>query len=401
MLFPIAAALIVTLAAQPAAADRTRAVELARSGRTSEALTIFERIADASPDDMEARLWIARLHARLGRTAVAEREFRDVLQTHPSDVDARIGLSAVLLRRDAWREALATLQEVEPAAGDNADFFAVLARAYLRAGDDRQALDYLRRAKAIAPGDEEIAQAYIDAAEVYVNSILFEGFGEHTGVSGNAGSGTLAAGLRAAPRVRLVLSARVQQRGGSTDTEAGGGVEWRFARSDNLDVRALGGHGNVSLPNGDFLADLVHFTGPFEIGGGVRYLSYEDANVLAAWPVLAWDRGGRWRTDTRYTYSHLTSRHTGQTSGDSSVLVRQIWRATWRVRLTAAYAYGIESFEDLASDRLGAFGATTAAFGARIRMSGLSQLFVTWEHQWRSNDTALDRLTLAVTRAFP
>ena len=129
MFMPRAALMIVALLAQPSP-DRTRAMELARAGRTAEALTLFETIAAAAPDDIEARLWIARLHARLGQTARAEREFRDVLQNHPSDVDARIGLSGVLLRRGAWLEALATLREVEPDAGENAHFFAVLARAY-------------------------------------------------------------------------------------------------------------------------------------------------------------------------------------------------------------------------------------------------------------------------------
>jgi predicted Zn-dependent protease len=175
MLASMVAALIAALAVQSGPADRSRAVELARAGRTAEALTLFERLVAITPDDVDGRLWIARLHARLGQTARAEGEFRDVLEKHPSDVDARIGLSGVLLRRGAWPEALAMLRETEPSAGENADFFAVLARAYHRAGDDSRALDYYARARALAPDDRDVRYAYEDTAELYSHSIAFEG----------------------------------------------------------------------------------------------------------------------------------------------------------------------------------------------------------------------------------
>src|SRR5690349_10369771 len=147
MVVPVAAALILTLASQTVGPDdRTRAVDLARGGRTAEALALFEQIVSAHPDDVDARLWLARLDLRLGRIERSEAGFRAVLQDHPSDVDAHIGLGGVLIRRGAWQEALDELRDVEPAAGENADLFAVLARAYRRGGDDRHALEYLRRA---------------------------------------------------------------------------------------------------------------------------------------------------------------------------------------------------------------------------------------------------------------
>jgi hypothetical protein len=44
-----------------------------------------------------------------------------------------------LTRRGAWEDALAILREVEPAAGENADAYGALARAYRRGGDDQHA----------------------------------------------------------------------------------------------------------------------------------------------------------------------------------------------------------------------------------------------------------------------
>jgi len=393
-------ALVLTLAPQPADGERARAVELARAGRSAEALAIFERLSAGSADDVDAQLWVARLHARLGSTALAEEEFRAVLHAHPSDIDAHIGLGGVLLRRGEWRDALALLTEIEPAAGESADLFAVLGRAYHRAGDDRRALEYYTRAEALSPTDVDVRYAYEDIVELYRHAIAFEGFGEHVGPSTNAASGTLTAGLRLQPRLRVDGIARVQDRAGETDFTGGGSVEWRAGRADIIHVRAVAGSGNVSLPNADVGTDLIHYAGPFEIGGAVRGLWFTGVDVVAASPTFAWDNG-RWRSDARYTYSHSSFHDTGQTSGDHSVLLRETWRPRFRLNVSAGYAYGIESFEDLTADRIGALGATTASAGVRIRLAPMTQIFATWEHQWRSNDTRMDRVTLAVVRSFP
>jgi len=37
----------------------------------------------------------------------------------------------------------------------------------------------------------------------------------------------------------------------------------------------------------------------------------------------------------------------------------------------------------------------------RISVPSNTLLNTTWEHQWRSNDTIVDRLTVSVTQFFP
>src|SRR6478735_1462035 len=116
MLIPLATALVLSMTCQSPSTDRGVAEHLARSGRTVEALAIFERIVAENPADVEVRLWIARLQLRMGRTEEAEAGFRSVLLEHPLDVDARIGLGAALTRRGAWKEALTVLLEAESSA---------------------------------------------------------------------------------------------------------------------------------------------------------------------------------------------------------------------------------------------------------------------------------------------
>ena len=304
-----------------------------------------------------------------------------------------------MTRRNAWREALAVLLEAEPDAGENSDLFGALARAYRRAGDDRRALDYYRRAKALAPADPDLVDGFEATAQAYGHSIALEGFGE--GGASDARSGSLAAAVRVLPRLRVEGSARVQRRAGSSDALGGGGAVWRVNRSTNLGVRVVGGPGNTSLPTADLTAAVLNYAGVFEVGGSIRRLSFADVGVIAASPLLAWDTGGRWRLDARYTYSRSSFDATGESSGDHSVLLRETWRGWRRVDVNVAYAYGIESFEDLTADRLGALGATTIAAGLRIRVPSLTFVASTWEHQWRSNDTRIDRLTLSIVQSFP
>src|SRR3954471_24390591 len=116
MAFPFIATMMLIAGLQTPATDRTRAEDLARAGRSVEAIELFTHIVETNPADVEARLWVARLQLRLGPTADAEAGFRAVLREHPDDVDAVIDLAIVLTRTGAWPDALAILQKVEPAA---------------------------------------------------------------------------------------------------------------------------------------------------------------------------------------------------------------------------------------------------------------------------------------------
>jgi len=398
MFVPFAAALVLSMACQSPSIDRSLAEQLARSGQTVEALDLFKRIVAQNPTDTEARLWIARLQLRLGRTEEAEAGFRSVLLEHPADVDARIGLGSALTRRGPWKEALTVLLEAESSAGENSDLFGALARAYRRAGDDRRALEYYRRAKALAPNDPDLVEGYEATLRAYGPSIALEGFGE--GGASDARSVSLTGAARVLPRMLLEGTARWQSRNGTSDAMGGGGAIWKVNPSTNLAIRAAGGAGNTSLPTGDLSAEVRHYAGAVEIGANVRHLSFADVDVTAASPILVWDTGERWRFAGRYTYSWSSFSASGESSVDHSMLVRETFRGSRRIDLTATYAYGIESFEDLTADRIGNLGANTIAASLRVRLPSLLSAVATWDHQWRSNGTRIDRLTVTIVRSL-
>jgi tetratricopeptide (TPR) repeat protein len=396
MLVALAAALLL-VAGAPQAPDRSRAEALARSGQTAEAIAIFKQIAEQDPADVEAQLWIARLDLRLGRTADAEARYREVLKKNPNDVDARIGLGGALLRTGDWREALALLQVTEKDAGENADLFVVLGRAYRRSGDDQRGMEYYTRARQLSPADPDITLEYERAVRAYGHSIGVEGFGE-TGAGNNRTSGLFEARVRVAPRVHVRGSARVQSQSGSSDTIAGGGVEWRVSRTTSVGFQTVGGPDNTSLATSDVAGALLNYFGAFEAGASLRFLSFTGTDVVAASPVFSWDLD-RTRLDARYTYSRSTFDATGQSAGDHSVMLRETWRGWRRVWLQGTYAYGIESFEQLTADRVGSLGSTTVAGAVRI-LAPMFDVTTTFEHQWRSNDTSVNRLTIAFVQFF-
>jgi YaiO family outer membrane protein len=396
---PLAAvALVLSMTGQLPTPDRSLAEQLARSGRSTEALVLFERIVAEDPTDIESRLWIARLQLRTGRTEDAEAGFRSVLLEHPSHVDARIGLGAALTRRDAWNEALAILLDTEKDAGSNADLFGALARAYRRAGDDRLALANYERAIALSPDDPDLVEGYEATLRAYGSSIDVEGIGEG-GVS-DARSAAVTASVRVLPRLLIEGRVRLQNRDDSSDTLFGGGGIFRINRSTNLAFRAAAGVDNISLANVDAMAEVRHYRGAIEIGGIVRHLSFSDVGVTAVSPLVAWDTGERWRFAARYTFSRSSFHTTGESSGDHSVLLRETFRAWRRVDTIVTYAYGIESFEVLTADRISNLGAHTVAATMQFHLPSLTTVAATWERQLRSNDTRLDRLTVLIVQGF-
>ena len=67
MSIALATALVIAAACQSTAQpDRSRAEDLARSGRTAEAVGLFRHIVEQDPTDVDAQMWLGVLELRLG-----------------------------------------------------------------------------------------------------------------------------------------------------------------------------------------------------------------------------------------------------------------------------------------------------------------------------------------------
>src|SRR5919106_1324208 len=119
MVFPLLLATMLALDPSPQENFATfqEAVEAANEGRDADALAAFQRLANMNPDDLDARLWIARLHVRMGNLDLAEPVYRSVLLEDPSDLEAMLGVANALLARgevDEAEEILEVAESIEP-----------------------------------------------------------------------------------------------------------------------------------------------------------------------------------------------------------------------------------------------------------------------------------------------
>jgi YaiO family outer membrane protein len=391
----------VFLAGPPQSLERREAERLARTGRHAEALAAFERMAATDPADVESRLWIGRLQLWMGRTNDAEATFRAILQEHPADVDARIGLGSTLTRTNRTDEAIALLESTRADAGENADLSAALARAYRNAGRPRAALEQFARAHELAPNDPDILDGLEAVRRTYDHSIAVAGYGETAPDAGwDSGDGAITLRLRANERLYFAGAARMHRGNGVSDSQLGGGLEYRAGKGTLFSTMVLGGPGNESLPEFSAEAQVTQYSGTLEIGAGVRVLKFATTDVTALSASAAWDEGGRWRSDARYTYSRSSFEPSDRTAGDHSILLRALRRQWRRVWIETAYAHGAESFDVLTADRVDSFDADTVAIGLRILTPSLLMLTSTWEHQWRSNSQTIDRLTCTIVQHF-
>jgi len=88
-----------------------RARATARSGRNSEARSLFNWLIEQNPNDQEAWLGISQVNAWDRCLDKAEQGYRILLSRNPRDVEARAGLIDVLMWQSRWDETQANLDE--------------------------------------------------------------------------------------------------------------------------------------------------------------------------------------------------------------------------------------------------------------------------------------------------
>src|SRR5690348_10657812 len=138
--------LATMLALEPAApqgdfATFTQAVEAANDGRDAEALAAFQRLANVNPDDLDARLWIARLHVRMGHQNLAEPVYRSVLLEDPNDLESMLGIANALLARGEFEEAEKFLDAAEQLEPENDAVLYTVGRSHMYSGRTFQAVE--------------------------------------------------------------------------------------------------------------------------------------------------------------------------------------------------------------------------------------------------------------------
>lgn len=394
----------IAAGAQPApgpAPSYEEAERLARAGDTARAIEAFQALAAANPDDFDSRVWLGRLLARTGRRAEAIALLRDVIARSPRQVDARVALGAALLTSGRVEPAFETVQDAEALEPDSADVLALKGRILRHLGRPSEAYAALDRAHVLSPRDEDIDTVRERTRRIVAHR-AHVGVAREASPDGIPGASIVDADvdLRIDDDLRVFGRVQWQERAGSGDTRAGGGVERRLGRRVLSRGALLVSPGSPRVARVDLSGELEFAAGRTQPALGVRFLDFAGARVWIVAPSISVDLSDNVALAIRYYRSESAFLVSGQRAGNDSGAVMGRWQATRRLSLSAAYARGNESFDILSVDRLGRFRADTVAGGARVDLRSLTSVGVGVEHQWRSGDRRITRITLDIVQHF-
>ena len=129
--------------------DYGRALEL--SGVFVGARHALQASLKLNPKQLAARLLLGQIWLKSNDPKAAEDEFEAALLLQPASAEAQIGLARALLRQKKFGDAVGFLEERTKSSGNNADFFELLAQAYIgvgKPGPAQRAKDMARRIRA-------------------------------------------------------------------------------------------------------------------------------------------------------------------------------------------------------------------------------------------------------------
>jgi Flp pilus assembly protein TadD len=382
-----------------------QAVEAANEGRDAEALTAFQRLANVNPDDLDARLWIARLHVRMGHEDLAEPVYRSVMLEDPNDLEAMLGVANALLARgevDEAEEILRVAEELEPM---NDEVLHTVGRSHLYSGRTVRAIEYFERAYGVSPTPQH--RMSLEGARLsYLHRVELRGSNERfDGSTPDTQFGDITVNIRLSDRWRVFGRGQTQRKFGISEQRGGGGAEWRWRQTTILRGHALVNPGNTILPEGDYMGELQHPYLDATWSGSVRYFDFTGARSTVISPAVLWAPAARRVAfGVRYALSLSETRPVSnplvtQTTASHNLHVQGAYRLASRVWLQTGYAAGVEDFENFSIDRVGDFRANTVSGGLRLDLPTLTSVVGNYERQWRAGAN-MNRFSLSLQQRF-
>ena len=391
----------MALQAQDAGPARAEAERLARSGAHARALEQFERLAATNPDDVEARIWIGRLHAWMGHTQKARAVFESVLITDPRAVEALVGAGAAAMNTGDLHAAERLLAEAEKIAPESADVLAAQGRLRRRTGHLRLALAYFDRAILLSPNDPDIRDGR-DAIRAQRAHRIEAGYQfEHFSTDlPESHLGALELNVRASDRVRALGRVQQQRKFSLLETRGGAGIEWLAAPAIQVRASGMFGDQTIIFPRADALLEVDVTPNGVTWLGSVRHIRFTLTRAWIGSLGGSWTWRDRTTATARYYYSQTEFDISGADAGNHAMTVQIAHHATKPLWLHAGYAHGYESFETVTADRLQQRGADTVNAGFNWRITAMSSFFAGVELQRRDDSSRLTTASLGIVQRF-
>jgi len=404
LLATICLGVALTASAQNQATDRRAEAErLANSGAYAEALRAFQALAAANPDDIEARMWIARMHEKLGQPEHAADVYRSILASQPQNLDALIGAGNALVSLGRLGEAADVLNRAEAIAADRPAVLIAQGHLHEAANRTTLALAYYERAIALDPSNTAARQAAEAlrarrAHRVQVDydfqKFDFEGSAPHDTVH----LGTFDLNGRVADQFRVFARVQAQHGFDSDEQRAGGGIEW-ITRHSEIRLGALAGFDTAILPDADGFLTASVVSGRTRWSFDVQGADFDDENLWIFGPGLAILLPRSGELSFRYYRGRATASETTDVIATDTValsLEGHVAKHTWA---SIGYTHGIDRLDWLTIDRI-AFEADTAAFRLGFDFNPFTTLEAGYDFQSRPDSVRVHRARLGLTYRF-
>lgn len=393
----------LALAGAPQTQDaRAEAERLARSGSPAEALKQFQAIVAANPDDVEARLWIARLHNALGHPERAVTVYEAVVATQPQNVDALVGLGRTLTELGRLDEAAGALERAEKQAPENPAVLAAQGRLHWMARRGTLAEAYYAKALSLKADDSGIRDEYIalqaERAHRLEASYYFEHFNDETP---ETHGGLFLFNGRVSDTVRAYGSVQVLNKFDVTETRGGGGVELLPTSAFALRAGALFGGDAIVWPELDMTLDAEYARRRITWIGAFRFLRFAETSTWILTPGIRLRPTRNLGLTVLYHLSDSDFETLDGGESNNGVTVRADYRISPRLSIDTAYLHGFEGHEIITSEYLSQqLDANALTGGFRFDATPMTSLHANGGYQWRDFGVRVATASVTLVQRF-
>lgn len=399
-LLPIAV-LSMALAFLSQAPDRAEAERLAQAGAHREALKQFQALAAVNPDDIEARLWIARLHGLLGEPERAIDVYRSITATEPKNVQALLGLGSALTTVGRLRDAGDALNRAESMASASPAVLEAQGRLHAVAGRTDLSVAYYQRALAIEPGNLQTRAGYDEIRAVRAHRVEATYYFERVDEARrDTHAGRVDVNARVNDKLRVFAAGQHQRKFDRDESRGGGGLEWRPRYDVRVGAGALVGGGGLVLPDSEVTADVGYARRQITWLAGFRYLHFDSSDSVVVSPGVTFPIRKNLALTLRSYHSQTDLNDSRSGDGNMGFSAHGAGRIRPRLWLRAGYVRGFEGLENVSSDRLSQRDANTLSAGFLFTVTPMTSLGATYEHQWRDDDIRMQTVFARLIQRF-
>jgi tetratricopeptide (TPR) repeat protein len=379
-LLPIAVLLAVFSAlAQDHAPDwQAQVRKYAEAQDWNSALRIIDQEHTRAPQDIEVRVWRARVMTWSGQLAEAEKEYLEILKVSRTDPDEWMGLASVYLREGKVADALETLNLAVELDPKRADLRAARARALRAMGERNEARMEFERALRLDPASSE--------ARTGLASVLREPrhelrFGQDNDVFNFADANHdewASLVSRWSTYWSTTVAGDFYQRGGAAAGKFVGSVTRRQPKWGAVTLGGAMGHDNLVIPKSEAFFDLDHgrkiseanFLRAVEFDYGQHWYWYQASRILTlnGAAIISFPQG--WSLSIGMTGARSAFSGTGAEWRPSGITRLGFPLGHWedkRISGNVFFAAGTEDFAQI--DQIGRFASHTFGGGLRFQLN--------------------------------